>query len=69
MPDVGPGVMEIRVHGATEFRVFYVARFAEAVYVLHCFTKKTQTTRKADLEMGRQRYALMTAQRSTRGKL
>lgn len=31
MPDVGAGVMEIRLHGATEFRVFYAARFEEAV--------------------------------------
>ena len=37
MPDVGPGVVEIRLHGASEFRVFYIARFEEAVYVLHCF--------------------------------
>lgn len=40
MPDVGPGTMEIRVHGENEFRVFYVARFEEAVYVLHCFVRK-----------------------------
>ncbi len=69
MPDVGPGVMEIRVHAATEFRVFYVARFAEAIYVLHCFTKKTQATRKADFELGRQRYASVIARRSARGGL
>jgi phage-related protein len=31
MPDVGSGVMEIRIHGVNEFRVFYVARFEEAV--------------------------------------
>ena len=48
MPDVGLGAMEIRIHGGTEYRVFYVAKFDEAVYVLHCFTKKTQTTSKAD---------------------
>ncbi len=50
MPDVGSGVMEIRVRGEREFRVFYVARFNEAVYVLPCFVMKTRTTRKADLE-------------------
>ena len=59
MPDVGAGVMEIRVHGDNEFRVFYVARFQEAVYVLHGFVKKTQATRKTDIELGRQRYAAM----------
>ena len=42
MPDVGSGVMEIGLHGITEHRIFYVARFEEAVYVLHCFVKKTR---------------------------
>jgi phage-related protein len=31
-------------HTATQHRVFYVARFEEAVYVLHTFEKKTQKT-------------------------
>ena len=65
MPDVGSGVMEIRLHGDREFRVFYVARFEEAVYVLHCFIKKTQATRKADMDLGKQRYsALVEARKS-----
>jgi len=51
--------MEIRVHGENEFRVFYVAQFAEAVYVLHCFIKKTQATRKSDIQLGRHRYTAM----------
>ena len=33
----------------------YVAKFADAVYVLHCFQKKTQKTSKADLELAAQR--------------
>jgi phage-related protein len=37
--------------------VFYVARFEEAIYVLHCFVKKTRATRKAEIELGKQRYA------------
>jgi len=53
----GAGVMESRVHGENEFRIFYVAKFAEAVYVLHGFTKKTRTTRKADIDTDRRRYA------------
>ena len=63
MPDVGSGVMEIRLHGDNEYRVFYVARFEEAVYVLHCFVKKTQATRKADLDMGKQRYSALIEMR------
>jgi phage-related protein len=66
MPDVGQGVMEIRLHGDTEFRVFYVARFREAIYVLHCFVKKTQATRKADIKLGKQRYNLLLELRKQR---
>ena len=57
MPDVGKGAREIRIRDqAGAFRVFYVARFAAAVYVLHCFQKKTQKTSKADLELAGKRY-------------
>lgn len=63
MPDVGAGVMEIRLSGTGEYRVFYVARFEEAVYVLHCFDKKSRATRKADIDLGRGRYKEMLARR------
>ena len=49
-----------------EFRVFYVARFEEAVYVLHCFVKKTQATRKADIDLGKQRYATLREARKSK---
>lgn len=53
----GRGVKEIRIRDASgAFRVLYVAKFAEAIYVLHCFQKKTQKTRKADLDLAGQRY-------------
>ena len=54
MVSVGPGVVEIRVHGETEHRVFYVASFPEAVYVLHAFEKKTRKTSQSDIDMGRE---------------
>jgi phage-related protein len=38
------------------FRVLYVAKFDDAVYVLHCFQKKTQKTSKADLNLAARRY-------------
>lgn len=66
MPDVGAGVMEIRLHGKNEFRVFYVARFEEAVYVLHAFVKKTRATRKADIDLGKVRYAALLEARKGR---
>jgi phage-related protein len=54
---VGAGVREIRVKDAAgAFRVMYVAKFEEAVFVLHCFQKKTQKTSRADLTIGEDRY-------------
>ena len=48
---------EIRIREAQgAFRVLYVARFAQAVYVLHCFQKKTQKTAKADTDLAARRY-------------
>lgn len=57
MPDIGSGVQEIRIRDAAgAFRVIYVAKFADAVYVLHCFQKKTQRTSKPDLDLAESRY-------------
>ncbi|MGA2832217.1 MAG: type II toxin-antitoxin system RelE/ParE family toxin [Terracidiphilus sp.] len=57
MSSVGKGVEEIRVwEESGTFRVIYVAKFAEAVYVLHAFQKKTQETSKRDIETARQRF-------------
>lgn len=54
---VGPGVKGIRIRGdaAGAFRVVYVTKFADAVYVLHCF-QKTEKTSKTDLDLARKRY-------------
>ena len=57
MGSVGPGVAEIRIHSGVEHRVFYVAKFADAVYVLHAFEKRTRQTRQADLEVARKRLS------------
>ena len=51
------------MHRPGEFRVIYVAKFAEAVYVLHAFGKKSQKTPKADLDLAKRRYAQMLALR------
>ena len=56
MNDVGAGVREIRIHVLGEWRVLYVAKFAAVVYVLHAFQKKTQKTRREDIELARKRY-------------
>ena len=60
MPGVGSGAYEIRVRDeAGAFRVIYVAKFADAVYVLHAFQKKTQKTGKADMDLAASRYKLI----------
>jgi phage-related protein len=57
MSSVGPGACEIRVREqAGAFRVIYVARFEDAVYVLHAFQKKSQKTSQTDVRLARQRY-------------
>ena len=65
MTTVGSGVKEIRIHTGLEHRVLYLATFAEAVYVLHAFEKRTQKTPKRDVELARERFrALITKRRS-----
>ena len=57
MSAVGRGVKEIRIRDeAGAFRVLYLAKFADAVYVLHCFQKKTEKISKADLGIAAKRY-------------
>ena len=57
MPSIGQGVQEIRIREAEgAFRVIYLAKFEDAVYVLHCFQKKTQKTSRSDLDLATRRY-------------
>jgi len=57
MPTIGAGVAELRIWDDTgTFRVMYVAKFEDAVYVLHCFQKKTEQTAKRDIDLARTRF-------------
>ena len=56
MQIIGPGVKEIRIHSVGEWRIIYVAKFHDVVYVLHTFQKKTRKTSKHDIDVARQRY-------------
>lgn len=57
MTSIGAGVRELRVRDADgAFRVIYVAKFSDAIYVLHCFQKKSQRTSKEDTELAAIRY-------------
>jgi hypothetical protein len=63
--DVGAGTKEIRIKQSDgAFRVMYVAKFEDAIYVLHCFKKKTQKTSQKDKNLSTQRYKDMTLTRS-----
>ena len=67
---VAPGVGEIRVHTALEHRVLYVAKFAEAIYVLHAFEKRTGKTPTRDVELACQRFrALVSQRRASLGRI
>lgn len=56
MTAIGMGVRKIRVKHKGQWRVIYVVRSSEAVYILHAFRKKTQQTARQDLEKAKQRY-------------
>jgi phage-related protein len=63
MPDVGLGVKEIRLHQEGEYLVMYVARFGEAVYVLHAFAKKSRRTPRPEADLARERFRALVAHR------
>jgi phage-related protein len=66
MPSIGLGVKEIRVRENGAYRLIYVAKFSEAIYVLHAFEKKSQKTPKLDIELARARFrALVNARRKS----
>lgn len=67
MSSVGLGVNEIRVReDGGAFRILYVARFAEAIYVLHAFQKKAQKTPKPDIDLARRRFRDLAQEREQR---
>jgi phage-related protein len=55
MPTVGTGVREIRIQTGRAFRILYLTKFAEAIYVLHTFEKRTQRTSQVDLDLAQKR--------------
>ncbi|KAF0113757.1 MAG: phage-like protein [Hyphomonadaceae bacterium] len=58
MPSIGAGVIEIRIKSQFgAFRVIYLAKLVEAIYVLHAFQKKTQKTNQHDIEIAKKRLA------------
>ena len=65
MKSIGPGVKEIRIRDITgAFRVIYLATIADAVYVLHCFQKKSKQTSNKDIQLARKRYQDLTGEQT-----
>lgn len=57
MTTIGPGVREIRIRDEDgAFRVIYVARLADMIFVLHCFQKKSQKTAREDIGLATRRF-------------
>ncbi len=68
MSTVGQGVVEIRVHTRIEHRVFYVAKFDEAVYVLHAFEKRTRQTPQPEIALAQKRLADLIRRRAKKAE-
>lgn len=65
--DWGAGVVEIKLDVfAGTFRVIYLAKFDEAIYILHCFAKKKQQTSPKDISIIKSRYAQIVRERHRR---
>jgi len=60
LPTVGAGAYELRVKDESgAFRVVYVAKFQDAIYVLHAFQKRSRKTSRTDLEIASMRYTMI----------
>ena len=66
MTTVGTGVVELRVQVERAFRVLYVAKFDEGIYVLHAFEKRTRRTRQTDVAVARKRLKDLEQRRKGR---
>ncbi len=65
MPSVVEGVDELRVKDRTgAYRVFYLAKLADAVLIFHAFTKKTPRTSPREIALGQKRLKEMLYEES-----
>jgi len=68
MTSVGLGVREIRIQTDLAHRVFYLATFDEAVYILHAFEKRTRKTPSHEVKLARDRYRALVKKRADDAK-
>ena len=56
MTSIGKGISEIRLRGRRgAYRVFYLIRKKDAIYIIHAFQKKTQKTPKKNIDLIKKR--------------
>jgi len=61
--------LKVAVHRTGIYRAMFIAKFEEAIYVLHCFQKKTQATSKQDKAIAEARYrAVVNAQKAQKAQ-
>lgn len=63
MTTIGPGVREIRVKVGNQYRVIYVAKFVEAIYIIHVFEKKDRKTIQRDIDIAKTRLRDLISER------
>ncbi|WP_119841341.1 type II toxin-antitoxin system RelE/ParE family toxin [Salinibacter ruber] len=59
MKTIGSGTYELRIKEyGNEYRIFYVAKFGDSIYVLHAFKKTSRKTPERHLNISRRRYKI-----------
>jgi phage-related protein len=62
LSSIGTGVFELRDQDARAwYRVIYLSRTNDVIYVLHCFEKKSREMPKRDFETAKQRLKAVKA--------
>ena len=62
MSSIGAGVFELRDQDERSwYRVIYLSRIHDVIYVLHCFEKKSREMPRRDFEKARQRLKTVKA--------
>jgi phage-related protein len=62
LPSIGTGVFELRDQDERAwYRVVYLSRINDMIYVLHCFEKKSREMPRRDFEKAKQRLKAVKA--------
>ena len=62
LPSIGKSVFELRDQDERAwYRVVYLSRISDVIYVLHCFEKRSREMSKRDFEKAKQRLKAVRA--------